>query len=173
MFLHVTALLVKASPPHPDSTPPRLTRMEDGALRRAIAGLEDVRNQAKLAAQSGETEPLAVAAERWRKATEGVAYEVSLTNVDTRIDVVWRVLNGGAHSSEAADVRLMAEIALLLADDVDRAFSRALSREAMGQAGVMWPYVYDNWERESREKHGGRKEPFRQWLDRYRRAHAP
>ena len=172
MLLQVTALLVTASPPLPDSTPPRLTRMETDALRSAITALDDVRKQTKLAAGTGNTEPLAVAAERWRRATQGVANTVSLTMVDDRIDVVGKLLNGGAQSSEAEDVRVMAEIAQLVADDVDAAFSRALARRAMGQAGAMWPYVYENWERESREEHGGRKEPFRQWLESDRRENA-
>jgi hypothetical protein len=173
VLLTVAAAMVEQRQPHPDEKPPLLTRTEGRAIREALAALQDVRAKVDLAAANRDPHPLRMAAERWQNATTSVPSRVSLRRIEERIDVVRRVLYGGANATDGEEVRLHAEVAEVVLGEVEQALRRALRREGMGQGAYMWADTYENLTREDREQHGGRPVALKQWLDQYRRENLP
>lgn len=169
VLLSVGASMVVQRRPHPDQKPPLLTRMEGRALREALTVLEQVREKVALAASNDDIHPIRIAAERWRTGTQTVSGRVSLPQVEERIAVVSRVLGGAARAASAEDIRLHAEVAEVVLDEVEQAFRRSLRREPMSHAAYMWTQTYDGLEREDREQHAGRPVALRRWLDDYLR----
>ena len=169
VLLGVTAAAVAQRQPHPDEKPPMLTRMEGRALREALAALDDVRAKLAVATANEDAYPLRIAADRWQGATQGIPSRVSLKRVEERLEVVRRVLFGGASATTPEDVRTHTEVAEIVLGEVEQALRRALRREPMPGSAYMWAATYENLAREDRDQHGGRPVALRRWLDDYRR----
>ena len=169
VLLNVAGAMVVQKQPFPDQKPPLLTRMEGRAMREALRALDDVREKVVLAGSNHDAHPMRVAVDRWRSATQSVASRVSLSRVPERIDVVGRVLQGGANATEGEELSLHAEVAEIVLGEVEQAFRRALRREQMGDAAYMWTSTYGALSQEDHQKHGGRPVALRRWLEEYRR----
>jgi hypothetical protein len=171
MMLRVAGGMVEQNVPHPDEKPPRVTRMEGRALRELLDPLAEARQRARHARETTDAQTLRIAAEGWRTTTQPIPGRISFRHVQERVDVVTSVLLAGANATRPDDVVMFAKIALIVIDDVEAAFRRALRREPMMQSGVMWPQVFESMRRQDAESNGGEPVSFRTWLVEHRRAH--